>query len=105
MSMRRGNWLPRLVPWRVGIVCARAQLITTIPGTTWTFAPAPLPAVNAPLGYVHGVAVDPTGNVVLSDGENVNSWRWARSSAMRLLPSYGLATRLKHCWHTTQETK
>ena len=50
---------------------ANAQgVITTVAGTTWTFPPSPLPAVNAPLGQTTGIAVDAKGNVYIADGGN-----------------------------------
>src|SRR5439155_18993826 len=41
-----------------------------VAGTDWSFPFATLPAVDAPLGEVAGVAVDAKGNVFLSDQDN-----------------------------------
>ena len=39
-------------------------IITTYAGSTWVF-PNPIPAINAPLGQVYGVATDAAGNVFI----------------------------------------
>jgi hypothetical protein len=38
-------------------------IITTVAGTAWHFPAQTLPAVNAPLGQLEGVAVDGAGNI------------------------------------------
>ena len=40
------------------------SIITTYAGSTWVF-PNPIPAINAPLGQVYGVATDAAGNVFI----------------------------------------
>src|ERR1035441_5867695 len=54
---------------------ANAQVITTVVGTDWTFPPTPIPALDAPFGSLGGVAVDPSGNVYLTDAANARVFR------------------------------
>ena len=50
---------------------SRAQgVISTVAGTTWSFSGDGGPATDAPLGFLHGVAVDAAGNVFAADGDN-----------------------------------
>lgn len=56
--------------WLVCIICAPAQVITTVAGTIFTFPSSPLPAINAPLGQVTGVASDGRGNIYAADTLN-----------------------------------
>jgi trimeric autotransporter adhesin len=59
--------------WTIAILTAlsaRAQVITTVAGTDFTFPPIPLAAINAPIGFINGVAIDGGGNVYIGDPEN-----------------------------------
>ena len=47
--------------------CHAQGVITTVAGSEWIFPAGPLPAANAPLGRVVGVAVDAAGNVFAAD--------------------------------------
>src|ERR1051325_129742 len=58
---------------------ARTQVITTFAGTDWFFPTNSLPAVNAPLGAINGVAVDGSGNTIITDPSN--------RMIMRILPA------------------
>jgi|SRR5580698_1564489 hypothetical protein len=49
---------------------APAQVITTVAGTSFASPTQPLPATNAPLGMVQGIAVDQNGNVYIADSSN-----------------------------------
>jgi uncharacterized protein (TIGR03437 family) len=51
-------------------VSAEAQIISTIAGSKWVFPTAPLPAVQAPLGHLFGVAVDNAGSYYVADPSN-----------------------------------
>src|SRR5271157_4225867 len=53
--------------WCAGVP---AQIITTVAGTDFAFPSTPLPAVNAPLGIIQGVAVDAQGNAYAADSYN-----------------------------------
>jgi DNA-binding beta-propeller fold protein YncE len=44
--------------------------ITTVAGTDWLFQGQDIPAIDAPLGRVSGVAIDPDGNIFLADSSN-----------------------------------
>jgi uncharacterized protein (TIGR03437 family) len=46
------------------------SIITTVAGTNFVFPSQPLPAVNAPLGAVAGIALDGNGNIYLTDPNN-----------------------------------
>src|SRR5215472_4261747 len=52
------------------VCCAFGQVTTTVAGTNFTFPNTPIPALNAPTGYLYGVAVDSAGNVYMADGIN-----------------------------------
>jgi uncharacterized protein (TIGR03437 family) len=54
-----------------GLAIAPAQgIITTIAGADWSYPRAPLPATNAPLGFVGGLAAAPNGDLLIADQEN-----------------------------------
>jgi hypothetical protein len=69
--------------WLVFATHAMAQVITTAAGTIFTFPGQPLPAINAPLGVVSGVATDANGNVYVADPSN--------SLVLRIAPDGTLA--------------
>jgi hypothetical protein len=47
--------------------CLEAQVINTVAGTSWSFPTSNLTALNAPLGQIGSVAVDPAGDVYAAD--------------------------------------
>ena len=49
--------------------CAPAQVITTVAGTTYSFANT-VTALKAPLGFLNGVAIEASGNVYASDQDD-----------------------------------
>src|ERR1700685_3225901 len=55
------------------LLCAQAQVITTIAGTDFPFPPTPIAASNAPIGYLSGVAVDSSGNLYVSSADIGNN--------------------------------
>lgn len=57
-----------LLGWSAALACA--QTISTVVGTNWTFPPAPLPAIQAPLGQAGSAVFDPAGNYYLADPSN-----------------------------------
>ena len=75
-------------------VCAAgpsvAQVITTVAGTTFTFPSSPLPALNAPLGTVTGVAVDATGKVFVADSQNNLVMRFSPGGALTVVAGNGI---------------
>lgn len=68
---------------------AQQQVISTVVGTTFTFPSLPLPAVNAPLGVVYGVAVDANGNVYVVDVDNSLVMRFVPGSQMAVVAGNG----------------
>ena len=50
--------------------CHAQGVITTVAGSEWIFPTGPLPATDAPLGRIGGVAVDLDGNVLAADSDN-----------------------------------
>src|SRR5258708_29142595 len=76
--------------WFANAVCASAQVITTIAGTNFSFPNAPLPALNAPLGEIDGVAVDIKGNVYLKDAENKLALRISPDGILVVVAGNGL---------------
>jgi uncharacterized protein (TIGR03437 family) len=68
---------------------AVAQVITTLAGTAFTFPSRPLPAINAPLGVVPGVAVDGQGNVYVADASNNLVYRIAPNGTLTVVAGNG----------------
>jgi uncharacterized protein (TIGR03437 family) len=70
---------------------ANAQpVITTVAGADWVFPGDTLAAVNAPFGRVSGVAVDPIGNVYVSDAENRMVMRIDRNGMLSIVAGNGV---------------
>jgi uncharacterized protein (TIGR03437 family) len=46
------------------------QVITTVAGTDFVYPRQPLPGLRAPLGAITGLALDPAGNLYISDPSN-----------------------------------
>jgi len=67
MNCRVRSWLSACV---LAFAPARAQVITTVAGTDWSFPASILPAVDAPLGSVPQAAADSAGNLYISDQFN-----------------------------------
>jgi sugar lactone lactonase YvrE len=74
--------------------CARAvsaQVITTVAGgSSWSFPSSPLPALNAPLGRVTGVAVDASGNVYACDMDNNMVMRVSPTGTLTVVAGNGV---------------
>jgi sugar lactone lactonase YvrE len=69
---------------------APAQIITTVAGTDFVFPSTPLPAVNAPLGNIQGVAVDAQGNVYAADSGNNLVVRISPNGALTVVAGNGI---------------
>lgn len=84
----------RALNWVVGLVACvgvgRAQVITTVVGTDWTFPASPLPAIHAPLGSPGSVAVGAGGNVYATDGDNNFVVRIAPDGSLSVIAGNGL---------------
>src|ERR1035441_2584732 len=65
------------------------QVITTIAGTDWVFPRQDLPAVNAPLGALNGVAVDRNGNVFVTDPSNRMVMRISLDGTLHVIAGNG----------------
>src|ERR1035437_4068751 len=65
------------------------QVITTIAGTDWVFPRQDLPAMNAPLGAVNGVAVDSNGNVFVTDPSNRMVMRISPDGTLHVIAGNG----------------
>jgi uncharacterized protein (TIGR03437 family) len=93
------RFLVSLLAGLVGGLCATAvapafaqqQVITTIAGTNFTFPGTPLPAVNAPLGSISGVAVDANGNVYVADPSNNIVERFVPGGQLTVVAGNGIA--------------
>ncbi len=68
-----------------------AQIITTVAGTDFVFPSTPLPALNAPLGNIPGVAVDAQGNVYAADSENNIVVRISPNGVLTVVAGNGIA--------------
>ena len=66
-------------------------IITTVAGTSWTFPPTPLPALNAPLGRVAGVAADGAGNFYFSDLGNQMVFRVTPGGSLTVVAGNGIS--------------
>src|SRR3989338_1292763 len=64
-------------------------LITTVTGRSWSFASEGPLAVNAPLGQVSAVAVDPLGNVFAADTENAIVVRISTAGTLTVVAGNG----------------
>ena len=67
-----------------------AQVITTVAGTDWVFPVSSLPAVNAPLGNVQGIAVDAKGNTYVADNGNNMIMRISRDGTLTVVAGNGI---------------
>src|ERR1035437_8022952 len=73
-------------------VCAAplfGQVITTVAGTDWIFPAQILPALNAPLGAINGVAVDSNGNVLVTDPSNRMVMRISPDGTLHVIAGNG----------------
>src|ERR1700733_6463420 len=88
-SPRNAKLFVFLLACLVGAHCASAQVITTVAGTDFTFPNSPLPALNAPLGAVTGVAVDANGDVYAADPSNNLVMRFVPGGQMTVVAGNG----------------
>jgi uncharacterized protein (TIGR03437 family) len=65
------------------------QVIDTVAGTTWFFPASSAPALSAPLGNLHGVAVDAQGNVYAADSQNSIVVRISPSGVLTVVAGNG----------------
>jgi trimeric autotransporter adhesin len=70
---------------------AAAQIITTVAGTDWHFPAQTLPALNAPLGQLQGLAVDGAGNVYATDSSNNIVERISPDGTLTVVAGNGIA--------------
>ena len=68
---------------------AGAQTITTVAGTNWSFPSAPLPALQAPLGFVSSVTVDTAGNYYITDVSNYQVFKVDSSGTLSIVAGNG----------------
>jgi len=66
--MQKTTRVPKLM-LSLALFCSvlRAQIITTVAGTTWAPPASGVPALKAPLGKATGVAMDALGNIYIAD--------------------------------------
>ena len=69
---------------------ANAQVITTIAGTDFHFPTGSLTAVNAPLGDVLAVAIEPSGNVLTADPNNNQVFRITPGGTLSVVAGNGI---------------
>ena len=65
-------------------------LLSTAVGTDWTFSKADAPAVDAPLGDLKGVTVDPYGYLYIADSENCMVFRLGSDGMLGLVAGNGI---------------
>jgi uncharacterized protein (TIGR03437 family) len=68
MKMKPSVWLVALL--LPGYALPQGGVITTFAGGPFLFTGDGKPAVNAPLGSIYGITLDPSGNVVIADTGN-----------------------------------
>jgi len=68
---------------------AKGQIITTAAGSTWIFRGNGQSALTAPTGQILSVALDPSGNVVASDGNNDIVFRVSSNGTLTVLAGNG----------------
>jgi uncharacterized protein (TIGR03437 family) len=85
--MSRTMWIATLVVCAAG--SAAAQKISTIAGSNFVFPTAPVPAVQAPLGLVSAVAVDPAGNYYIADAYNNLVLKVSASGTLTIVANLG----------------
>jgi len=73
----------------LAILPAGGQIITTAAGSTWIFNGNGQPALNAPTGQILSVVLDPSGNVVASDGNNNIVFRVSSNGTLTVLAGNG----------------
>ncbi|MBI3933834.1 MAG: hypothetical protein HY316_04025 [Acidobacteria bacterium] len=65
-------------------------IITTVAGTNWTFRGDGKAALEAPLGQLGGVAVDPAGNLYIADIGNQMVFRVSTAGVLTILAGNGI---------------
>jgi hypothetical protein len=74
-----------------GCLAVSAQrVVTTVAGADWVFPGIEMPAVEAPLGRVSGVATDLVGNVYVSDSENRMVMKVDRDGKLSVVAGNGI---------------
>ena len=69
---------------------AAQPLITTIAGTSFVFNGDGQPAVNAPIGNVAGIAVDPGGNLYFVDQSNFRVMKMTPDGTLHVIAGNGI---------------
>src|ERR1017187_9917655 len=70
---------------------AAQPLITTIAGTAFVFHGDGQPAINAPIGNVAGIAVDPAGNLYFVDQSNFMVMKLTPDGTLHVIAGNGIA--------------
>lgn len=70
---------------------ARGQIMLTLAGTSWEFPKQSPRAVDAPLGRVDGLFLDPQGNLYLADAQNHMVFRRSPDGALQRIAGNGFA--------------
>jgi sugar lactone lactonase YvrE len=65
--------------------------ITSVAGGDWIFPASPLPALNAPLDWIYGIAVAPSGDLLVADAENAIILRVDSSGNATVLAGNGIS--------------
>ncbi|MBL8227124.1 MAG: hypothetical protein JNL98_01550 [Bryobacterales bacterium] len=68
------------------------SIISTLVGTDWLFRGDGKPAIEAPIGRLVGVTLDPEGRTVFADQSNHMVMRIERDGTLRVIAGNGLAT-------------
>src|SRR4051812_10859907 len=67
------------------------NLITTFAGTDWVYPKGSLPAVNAPLGRLAGLAVAPNGDLLAADFDNALVLRITTAGVATVVAGTGIS--------------
>src|SRR5450432_1403826 len=83
--------LRSIIPLLLPTLAAGQNVITSIAGGDWIFPARPLPALTVPLSTVTGLAIAPTGDLLIADGDNAIVLRVNAAGTATVLAGNGIS--------------